>query len=852
MTSAPGPSGGRWARHRADAVALAVLAALVASVYRDHLTGRSLFLGNFDRLGSFLNTLLVQAEGWRTGHFSAWDDTMLMGRNIFALPFTYPNLLNWLVSVFPRSDFYWIAGDISIGLLVLAGWSAYLFIQDFVPDRFAAFVGAALYQFSALAVLKVSQNDMSFAVLIQLPVLLWLVRGLSTENWRWRYVALCLVLAHLIFFCFLQKVAYALLLLGIYTCYLAASRRSLGLFAVVVAAGMTAVIAAFPRVYGIAQEMGQLQRQIGPNVDMHNFDAVYPWQNISTVDALRWFNDGLFGRYFGEKNALNNSINITEGMLMFTGTLVPFLLLAGLFRWDGRWFAIFRRGHRELLLFYGVIALVFAVILSKDVYHIFFDLFLRMDFTHSRIVIAGIPLICALVATRLAQFRPNLPPCPPVRRLGIAAGGFAIAAGLQIFLQRWPLRHSLEVPLALTNSWADLGHLLGAATSRLAGAAVPAWTNQGRVLAWLLPSAVSQVLLSALFAAFFLGGLWAVRRQPAWRQLGYLSLGFFLVAGSWNFANFQVNGVQVHTVRPFADSNSYAAAPGEFHLPSRRELASVRARLEADAYRTVPFASTEQLPLFSEPHLGALWQLRQVGGYSSGLPQRLAALPWPPVALGLRTLTFGSFATAGSLPWHLLAFLNVKYAVKATQAFYKNLPDASGVPPLEITASPYPVVPRVFLARHARVVPDREAARSAITFGSGAEAQFIDPVAETVVEAPVPLAGLDGDGDVRSVFAGDLIELDLPPSLRPRLVVLNELYHPSWVAVAQGRRLPVIPANLVMRAVVVPPGIGHVEMRFEPFCRTRNVLIFAAGALAFGILAARFLSRRWPGLASAA
>ncbi len=837
----------KWVPFRTDAAALVALAGLVAAVYREHLTGRSLFLGNFDRLNSFLNTLLVHVEGWNSGHFSAWDDSMFMGRNIFALPFTYPNALNRLVSIFPRSEFYWVAGYVSIGLLVLAGWSAYLFIRTWVGDRFAAFVGAALYQFSALAVLKVSQNDMSFAVLIQIPLLLWLVRGIQPDRWRWRFAGLCLVLTHLLFFCFLQKAAYALLLLGTYTCYLARSRRSWHLFAVVVAAGTTAVLAAFPRIYGIAQEMGQLQRQYSPGVEMHDFDSLYPWLNISTVDVLRWFHDGLFGRYFGERTALHNSINITEGMLMYTGTLVPFILLAGLIRWNGRWLGVFRRGQGETRLFYGVIAFVFAVMVSKNVYHFLFDLFLRLDFTHSRIVIAGLPLICALLAARLAQFRPTLPSGPWQRRAAQAVAAAIIAIGLQTFLEKWSNRHALGRPLPLTNSWADLGKLLLAAAKRLTGGTPTPWINQGGVVwAWLQPAALGQILFSAALAALFFGLLGLVRRRPEWRWTLYLSLGMLLVAGSWSFADFQVNGAQVHTLRPFADSNSYSAAPDEFQLPTDRALDLIHERLESNDYRTVLYANTEQLPLFAEPHLGAMWALRQVGGYSSGLPQRLAALPWPPGPLGLRTLTFGSVAKPNDLPWKILAFLNVKYALRPSQALYKNRPDSSGLPPLDLAESPIPVVPRVFFAHRARTVPDLETARRSIVFGSGTDAQLIDPVAETIAETPLPLSGLDGDGTIRAVFTGDVIALDLTPSTLPRVLVLNELYHPDWTAKANGQKLTVFPANVVMRGILVPPGADHIEMDFAPFCRTRNVLLFLSAALAFSLLAAQRLCRARP------
>jgi hypothetical protein len=191
------------------------------------------------------------------------------------------------------------------------------------------------------------------------------VRGLTPTRWRWRFVGLCLVLTHLLFFCFLQKVAYAVLLLGVYTLYLAVHRRSSQPLLVVGGAGLVALIAAFPRIYGIVEELRELQR-IVPGYDLNNFDTLYRFQNFHSFDALRWFNDGLFGRYFGETVALHNNVNITEGMLMFTSPLVPFILIAGLLRWQGRWFGLFCSDQREWLLFYGVLVGVFGVVICSS------------------------------------------------------------------------------------------------------------------------------------------------------------------------------------------------------------------------------------------------------------------------------------------------------------------------------------------------------------------------------------------------------------------------------------------------------------------------------------------------------
>ncbi len=131
--------------------ALIGLLALVLGIYRRHLTGKTLFLGNFDRLNSFLYTLWLQVQGWKLGNFGGWNETTFMGRNLYALPFNYPNPFNYLVSLFPDSSFYLVAGLVTIALHVLAGWCAYWFIHDICRDRFAACLHPALAAYSAPA-----------------------------------------------------------------------------------------------------------------------------------------------------------------------------------------------------------------------------------------------------------------------------------------------------------------------------------------------------------------------------------------------------------------------------------------------------------------------------------------------------------------------------------------------------------------------------------------------------------------------------------------------------------------------------------------------------------------------------
>ena len=48
-------------------------------------------------------------------------------------------------------------------------------------------------------------------------------------------------------------------------------------------------------------------------------------------------------------------------------------------------------------------------------------------------------------------------------------------------------------------------------------------------------------------------------------------------------------------------------------------------------------------------------------------------------------------------------------------------------------------------------------------------------------------------------------------------VVLNDVWHPWWYATVDGVPAPVLKANVIFRAVPVPPGEHEVRFVFRPF-----------------------------------
>ncbi len=847
---------------------------MVIGIYRRHLNGEALLLGNFDRLNSFLNTLWLQVQGWKLGNFGGWDETTFMGRNLYALPFTYPNPFNYFVALFPDSSFYLVAGLVTIALHILAGWCAYWFIHDVCRDRLAAFCGAAIYQFSALTVLRASQNDMNIAIWIDVPLMLLVLRRLSTHQTSVRFLALSAVLTHLLVFCFLQEVAYVILLAGFYALTLSWKRRSWLPLLTLTAAGVVGLTAAFPRIYGIAQEMKLLQRMPANWFDLHNFASIYTFQGFKTFDVWRWFHDGLFGRFSSEVFALKNGLNITEGMLLFSGMLTPFLIIGGLLRWNGRWGGLFRQATAEVRLFYALIAISMGVVASMSVYRVIWELFLRVDFFHTRFLIVALLPQSTLVALIISQMRRTNDPTnllteqvsgaasprsiknsqlhakensetfkPTTLLAGLFHISFQLLAkqhlhkllGVALGISACAAVYSLSgrpdeaIPVLLTDSWKDFWHYPINGFAALSHANSGPFHKVGTPIAAMNAAILNRITLTAVIALLAVCLFnWSRSRRYVGPGLAFFLAGF-LITDVWSYANLQCNGEHVSGPIPYYNHNSYWPKRDTFLPPKAEVAASIKAQLEADDYRVALLSNSELQ--FTGQHIGPTWGLRLVEGYSSGYPARLGMLPWPNWAVMLRILTFTGHQPT-EMPWRMLGFTNVKRAILITPQLYCSGMASEANASVEFLVNPARVTPRFFIPEQVNSVTSAQAARDAFFPPNDPDpGPILDPVAITMVETGTPLPEFSQAGDVDAKFNGDKIVLRVTPNDKPRLVVLNELYHPDWHAYVGSKETTIFPANVVMRGVLIPPGATEVVLSFEPFGRPRNLMISFGVAL---------------------
>src|SRR6266536_1892752 len=212
----------RVAFGRADALAMLVLAVLSVALFGPHVLGLGTFIGNSDRLHSFLNVRELVVHAFQTvGRVPAWTDLSFMGLPVYGLHWMFPGLdgVAAVMALFPEQAVFRVAGYVSAAYVVCAALAAYLLIRDVVRSPFPALIGAALYVCSTFAVHRISQVDSAFAVLIFQPIGLLILRRLRTGRLAIGFVGLVAVVVGLAGFTFLQETAYMLIFLGLYACY---------------------------------------------------------------------------------------------------------------------------------------------------------------------------------------------------------------------------------------------------------------------------------------------------------------------------------------------------------------------------------------------------------------------------------------------------------------------------------------------------------------------------------------------------------------------------------------------------------------------------------------------------------
>lgn len=852
-------------------IAGAVLVGCAIGLFRLSLFEGWTFLGDSDRLNTVLNVRLFELQWLRErGSIPTWDERQFMGYSIVGLHWMLPGAppLPQLLALLPAGSLYTALSALATALLAAAMLAAYWSLGPYSAGPIQRIVGALLYGTGLYTIHKLAQLDLSFAALIAPPLFVGLVRRCRRESAATTYLAMAGCWGFLVVFTVLQEIAYVAILWGAYAVYLTVRRRDPWPLVASGIAFVAGVAVGIPRIVTIAAEIPFVTRTSS---------------NLQTTaaEALRFFGDGLLGRSMTEHALLGGStINLHEGVQLLNSPLAAWAVVAlGLslptrrlrcwgvalavvlsvalnayarpfYELDAlglrgaaypsrelrtvainaallgvalgglaAWRAVRARRRpsgagaptdaavqppgvaEDLPFLFGFVVVGLALILIPEARLLLYHGFMRMDFLHSRLSVALTLPLAALVVVLLNRL---LPPSPPRTSLLLGVG----------------------LGLAL---WCGRETVAGAAAAQL-GPAVDALRPR-RLLAEEVVRVVSSlvVLVAALAAA---GRLAA----PSARSVVGAFLCAWICLEAVSSADHRLGGPPAtQQQRPFSNLDYYQVPPGAMRIPSEAERAAVRGRLEADRYRVVLLQDRETFGPLVEPHLSAFWDLRLVEGYSTGLPRRLAALPWPASTATSHALDLSTTTRPTDLPWRLLGALNVKYAVRVDRSLWFNPGPGGADPPLDpariaVFENPHAVLPRVFFA--ARVAP-----------AGPVPSLPEDPAQLSVAE------GLDGErpfavgGQIEATFAGDRIEIAVDPATADRFVVLNELYHPSWRAWVDGAPATVYPTNLVMRGIVVPAGARLVELRFEPFIASPAGGSAMAAAVAVSVVVAGGLAR---------
>jgi uncharacterized membrane protein YfhO len=85
-------------------------------------------------------------------------------------------------------------------------------------------------------------------------------------------------------------------------------------------------------------------------------------------------------------------------------------------------------------------------------------------------------------------------------------------------------------------------------------------------------------------------------------------------------------------------------------------------------------------------------------------------------------------------------------------------------------------------------------------------------------------------------FAPNYLQYEVKGT-KSNLVVFSEVHYPiGWNAYVDGKQVPYIRANYVLRALAVPAGVHKVEFKFEPEAYHRGEQMAMAGSVAVLLL----------------
>lgn len=766
-------------------------------------------------MSHFLTWLIHLNDGVREGRLPTWNDSLFGGYSTAGLPYIYYNPLAFAGLLFPPELQNWVAGWISMFWLFASGIVAFFLIKTIVPKTLYAFAGAALYLSSAAPILKISQNDGTFSVVVMAPIVLLCMMSAKRGRMLPCLLGSFLALTYLLSVSFLQETAYAGLLLSTFGLYRLVFRRDAKPFLVLLGSGLAAICVSFPRLINVGMEL-RLSNRGGASSFLDTWAGL---GSFNRLEIFRWLDDRFFGEFYSHSLSLGNGLNMHEGMLAYASTFAVVAFIVGVF---AHLRSIKTSSEVNDITFHSLFWIFcLSVVVTKTGYWIMYYLFFKIGFIHARITTIGTLSFCILVAVFLNKLNEKTISDSNTK---LRAAHFAIIAAVCALV-------TLALEASVTPFVNDR------VVVKIGG--FSAFASKAAILRVTLSIAVAAILLSVIYRSGT--GLLRMAAAPILAILSIMQVAVY--------AKEQTSGDFMRREIPFKTPTRLLADGDQFKVPSAGARAGMRKALEAEEYRVTLMCDSTQIGIYCNPYMANVWGLREIGGYVSAIPIRISALPWSKGQVGLRSVTTESVNEIG---WDLLALLNVKYAVEYHPGLLTNaIRDTTSnavrelrPDDLVIHRNPVPALPRVFLAARVDSVASMEKAAGILFPEKKYDAGKTNVLARSVAES---LTAFDGDfsteGSITSSFKDQNIEIRLAPSKHRRFLVINERYHPGWTATVDGDPAKIYPTNVFMRGLIVPPGATAVKLEYRPFSFTLKAGWFYGAGIAILILLFYFTIR---------
>lgn len=757
-------------------------------IFLPHVLQFGVFVGDSDRMNHSLTILKAYIDSFQKGQFPLWSDSIFGGYSLVSTPFQFPNPVAIFAALIGVKDIYLFAGYEALILLALSGWFAYKFLRASGRSQYSSIIGGVLYQTCNLTLLKVSQNDMSFAVVMLAPLLLLMIKKNNQKINIFNYLSLALIFVFLFNFTFLQKTAYITILGALYALWLGRISKTYSDLWIYILAILPGLIFSIPRILTVGLEFSQSNR---PQAGLAGHIAY--GEHLRWFEILRWFDARIFGSSWDELIRLGNGINLSEGFLLYMGFFAAMLIIYAIatrMPWN------VKDNDAKFSAYIFVLCLI--VSFTGLGYELVYQLFGKIGFIHYRILLIAILPACILVslvldnldnvnalkANNLSRASRKLKTLRPW--LLILFSFFAIVS-IEIIAtygnsRVWP-------PITLTQNFLTLQ---GGALFRIS----------------------SQMGLLCLMIFCWHKNIFTAAKIK-------LILGTCLITQSTLYAIFFIWGPdRWHDVTSFKSPSMSMAHKGEFRPPSNNLLDQMNDLLETDLYRTSFICPPKEVAINCSTRIANNFQIRTIDGYLNSVPGRLSILKLNPTE-NTRAITFANKIDPDLA---LLGLLNTKYIMYFHPGLFTNsVREPNGqyrelsIKDLRIEENPFPIAPRIFFANSIKIAKDRTSALDILKLENKIFKAGYHPDQISVVEGDLIENYYSNDGTIKAQYNTSQISVELSPSSKTRFLVLNERYTNEWKAYDQnGNSLTIYPTNLFMRGVLITPNNSKVVFKFEP------------------------------------